>query len=134
MKIIQQNINTIYTALGVGSLNSVSPEEIVKIMKIRKAFRPYFEAYRAFEDDVRKAQPNYDKLSEIENKVDKSEEDKTFYIENIKAFITGVNMAIIPELNKEIEIDVESLLPETIALVVSRTNAPLDVLEILCKD
>lgn len=86
---------------------------------------------KAFEEDVRKAQPNYDRLSEIENKTNLSDEDKAFFTENIKSFITGVNMAIIPELNKEIDIDVEPLLPETIAVIVSRTNAHLDVLEVL---
>lgn len=133
MKITQKKLNDIYIACGVGSLAGVAPEEIVKVMTLRKAMRPHFEAYKAFEKDVREAQPNYERLAEIEGKAEKSDEDKQFYAENIKTFVVGFNMAILPELNKEVELEAEELLPETIAVLASKTNVPLDVWEVIEK-
>ena len=133
MKITQKNLNEIYIACGVGSLDGVAPEEIVKVMNLRKAMRPHFEAYKAFEKDVREAQPNYDRLVEIEGKAEKSEEDKQFYADNIEAFVVGFNMAILPELNKEVELEAEGLSPETIAVLASKTKVPLAVWEVVEK-
>lgn len=130
MKITQRDLNTIYSALGISGLTGVAPEEIVKIVKMRKAMRPHFDSYKAFDEDVRKAQEDYERLAEIEQLGDKaSAEDKAWFAEHIQHFVECVNMAIIPELNKEIEIEAEALLPETIAVIAARVNIPLTTLE-----
>lgn len=132
MKVSQRDLNTIYSALGISGLTGVAPEEIVKIVKMRKAMRPHFDSYKAFDEDVRKAQEDYERLAEIEQMGDKaSADDKAWFAEHIQHFVGCVNMAIIPELNKEVEVEFEPLSPETIAAIAARVNISLSILEIL---
>ena len=123
MKLTQLQINNAYVALGKIALGNVAPADIAKIMRARKAMRPHYEAYIAFDDDVRKAQPNYELLAALETKGKAcTEEEMQQYDALLPAVIAGVNEAIIPELKKEIELEVEQISEEAVALIASNIN------------
>lgn len=123
MKMTQSFINSTYPILGGISYAGVAPSDIAKVMRLRKAMRPYFDAYKAFDEEVRRAQEHFDRLAEIELKgKEASEEDKAFFAEHIPAFIKAVNIAIEPELAKEYEIDVEPISEEAISTIVANNK------------
>ena len=132
MKLTQLQINNAYVALGKIALGNVAPADIAKIMRARKAMRPHYEAYIAFDDDVRKAQPNYELLAGLETKGKAcTEEEKQQYDTMLPAFIAGVNEAIIPELKKEIELEVEQISEEAVAQIASNNNLSPGDLEVI---
>ena len=132
MKLTQLQINNAYMALGKIALGNVAPVDIAKIMRARKAMRPHYEAYIAFDDDVRKAQPNYELLATLETKGKAcTEEEKQRYDALLPAFVAGVNEAIIPELKKEIEIEVEQISEEAVAQIASNNNLSPGDLEVI---
>ena len=132
MKLTQLQINNAYVALGKIALGNVAPVDIAKIMRARKAMRPHYEAYIAFDDDVRKAQPNYELLATLETKGKAcTEEEKQQYDALLPSFIAGVNEAIIPELKKEIEIEVEQISEEAVAQIASNNNLSPGDLEVI---
>lgn len=132
MKLTPQEINNAYVALGKIALGNVAPVDIAKIMRARKAMRPHYEAYIAFDDDVRKAQPNYELLAALEAKGKAcTEEEKQQYDALLPAFIAGVNEAIIPELKKEIELEVEQISEEAVAQIASNNNLSPGDLEVI---
>ena len=132
MKLTQLQINNAYVALGKIALGNVAPADIAKIMRARKAMRPHYEAYIAFDDDVRKAQPNYELLAGLETTGKAcTEEEKQQYDALLPAFIAGVNEAIIPELKKEIELEVEQISEEAVAQIASNNNLSPGDLEVI---
>lgn len=123
MKLTQSFINSTYPMLGGISYAGVAPADIAKVMRLRKAMRPHFDAYKAFDEEVRRAQEHFDRLAEIELKgTEASEEDNAFYAEHIPAFIKSVNIAIEPELAKEYDIDLEPISDESISAIVAHNK------------
>lgn len=123
MKLKQKDINIAYLALGNLAYTGVDPEEIGKVMKVRKAMRPHYDAYRAFDEEVRKAQENYDRLVEIETRGEKkTTEDEAWYKEHIGAFVEAVNIATKDELEKEYDIEVEELSADAVAKILSNNH------------
>lgn len=123
MKLKQRDINIAYLALGNLAYTGVDPEEIGKVMKARKAMRPHYDAYKAFDEEVRKAQENYDRLAEIEMKGEKkTAEEQAWHDEHIKDFIEAVNIATKDELEKEYDIEVEELSADAVAKILSNNH------------
>ena len=132
MKLAQHQINNAYGALGQISLGNVAPADIAKIMRARKAMRPIYEAYVAFDTDVRKAQANYDILAELESKGKaRTEVENLQYDTLLPDFVKAVNEAIIPELKKEFDLDIEQISEEAVAQIASNNNLSAGDLEVI---
>lgn len=132
MKLTQKEMNNAYMALGNIKLDKVAPIDIAKIMRARKEMRSHVEAYQAFDEDVRKAQPNYDLLVELEMKgKNRTEEETAKYKELIPAFVEGVNAAIVPELTKEYDLNIEPISEDAVAQIVSNNGLTLNDLELI---
>lgn len=132
MKLSQKEMNGAYIALGNIKLDKVAPADIAKIMRARKEMRSHVEAYQAFDEDVRKAQPNYDLLVELEMKVkNRTEEETAKYRELIPAFVAGVNEAIVPELEKEFDLNIEPISENAVAQIISNNGLTLNDVEVI---
>lgn len=130
MKLTQLQINNAYVALGNINLNDVCTKDIAKIMRARKAMRSLYDDYVAFDEDVRKAQPNYDVLVELESKVRTDKEDIR-YNELKNSFLQGLFEAIKPELDKEFDLDIEPISEEALAKIISNNGLKLDDLDVI---
>lgn len=130
MKLTQLQINNAYVALGNINLNDVCTKDIAKIMRARKAMRSLYDDYVAFDEDVRKAQPNYDVLVELESKVRTDKEDIR-YNELKGSFLQGLFEAIKPELDKEFDLDIEPISEEALAKIISNNGLKLDDLDVI---
>lgn len=132
MKIRQQEMNNAYVALGSINLDKVAPIDIAKIMRARKEMRPYVEAYKAFDEDVRKAQPNYDILAELEQKGKaRTEAEEQKFKDLLPAFVEAVNIALGEELAKEYDLPFEPISEESVAQIVSNNGLSLAALEVI---
>ena len=134
IRIPQAQINMVYMALGNIAYTGITPIEVAKIMRVRKAMRPLYESYQTFDEEVRRAQENFERLAEIEMKDEKSEEDIAWYKEHIHAFVEGVNVAIRPELEKEYDIEVEKLSDETAAYILSNSSLTPEIINFLIEE
>ena len=132
MKLTQKEMNGAYIALGNIKLDKVAPTDIAKIMRARKEMRSHVEAYQAFDEDVRKAQPNYDLLVELEMKdKNRTDEEIVKYRELIPAFVAGVNEAIVPELEKEFDLNIEPISEDAVVQIISNNGLTLNDIEVI---
>ena len=110
MKLIE--LVACYKALGEAKVTKLEEGEVVKIVKARKAMRPFAEEYDAFLKDCQeKFKPeNFD---EIQGKVQKwndlSDEEKVATNKALGEYQTKINEAVKAELEKEVEVSVEKL-------------------------
>lgn len=110
MKLIE--LVACYKALGEAKVTKLEEGEVVKIVKARKAMRPFAEEYDAFLKDCQeKFKPeNFD---EIQGKVQKwndlSDEEKVATNKSLGEYQTKINDAVKAELEKEVEVSVEKL-------------------------
>lgn len=94
--------------------------------------RPYVEAYKAFDEDVRKAQPNYDILAELEQKgKTRTEAEEQKFKGLLPAFVEAVNIALGAELQKEYDLPFEPISEEGVAQIVSNNGLSLNALEVI---
>ena len=132
MKITQREMNNAYVALENIALGNVPVADIIKIKRARKEMRPHVEAYRAFDEDVRKSLPNYDVLAELERKgKDCTEEEVAKYKELIPAFKEALDAALTPELEKEYDLPIEQISEEGEAQIVSNNNLSQAALKVI---
>lgn len=138
-----KHIIAAYKALGEAKATSLEMKEIIKIVKARKAMRPYAEEFESFLKDVQeKFKPeNWD---EVQVKVQQwqQEGEKTTLTENEReevsitaiAYKKSIDEALREELEKEVDLNFERLDEETGAKLISG-NAwelkKLDDLEIM---
>ena len=110
MKLIE--LVACYKALGEAKVTKLEEGEVIKVVKARKAMRPFAEEYDAFLKDCQeKFKPeNFD---EIQGKVQKwndlSDEEKVATNKVLGEYQTKINEAVKAELEKEVEVSVEKL-------------------------
>ena len=106
MKLIE--LVACYKALGEAKVTKLEESEVVKVVKARKAMRPFAEEYDAFLKDVQeKFKPeNFD---EIQKWKDLSDEEKIATNKALAEYQKKVNDAVEAELDKDVEVSVEKL-------------------------
>lgn len=127
-----------YKALGEAKATSLEMKEIIKIVKARKAMRPYAEEFESFLKDVQeKFKPeNWD---EVQVKVQQwqQEGDKTTLPQSERTSINKVLMdyqkkidsAVREELEREIEIIVEALTEDSATKILVENGWEMRKLE-----
>lgn len=128
MKLKIEKIVTAYQIFDDISLKGVSPEDIAKIARARMAMRPHYEAYIAFDNDVREANKPFDEdwkfVVTLEQKgLEKaSKDDIDRHQKILKPFIEAINIALNPEREKEVDLEFEPISVETEAFIMSVTG------------
>lgn len=115
MKLVK--IVNAYKVLGEATTSKISEEEILKIVKIRKAMRPYSEEFEAYLKDCQeKFKPeNWDSIEEKSRKWDSlSDEDKVSVNKELIAYQKKINDAILEEQEKDIELSFDKVSENTI--------------------
>ena len=101
-----------YKALGEAKVTKLEESEVIKVVKTRKAMRPFAEEYDAFLKDVQeKFKPeNFDEIqSNVQKWKDLSDEEKIATNKALAEYQKKVNDAVEAELNKVVEVSVEKL-------------------------
>lgn len=101
-----------YKALGEAKVTKLEESEVIKVVKARKAMRPFAEEYDAFLKDVQeKFKPeNFDEIqSNVQKWKDLSDEEKIATNKTLAEYQKKVNDAVEAELNKVVEVSVEKL-------------------------
>lgn len=101
-----------YKALGEAKVTKLEESEVIKIIKARKAMRPFADEFDAFLKDAQeKFKPgNFDELqSNVQKWKDLSDEDKKATNKALTEYQKKVNDAVEAELNKDVEVSVEKL-------------------------
>lgn len=124
MKATVKQVVECYKALGEAKVTKLEESEVIKIVKTRKAMRPIVQDYEEFEKDLgEKLKPEgFDKVVETYNAgLEKLRKDSSYVPtseenESAKVVIEQVNRieaAKKDELDKEVELDFESLKEES---------------------
>lgn len=128
---------TAYKTLGEAKVTKLEPSEVLKIVKARKAMRPHAESYEAFLkdcqekfkpefwDDIQAKAQKWDELSDLEKKG-----VNTVLME----YNNKINLAILEELEKEVELTVEKLNEDSITKILQENGwelKKLDELEVM---
>lgn len=126
-----------YKMLDGAKIKTMDDKDAIKIIKNRKAMRPYVESYDALLKDAQeKFKP--DNIEVMQEKVSKwkelSAEERKIVNESFKAYQEKVDAVCNPELDKEVDITLDKL-SEDGALKLAKENewpmSKLDILEIM---
>lgn len=132
-----KSIIAAYKALGEAKVTKLEASEVVKIIKARKAMRPYAEDYDAFLKDCQeKFQPkNFEEIQEKVQKWDSlTDEEKKSVNKVLVEYNNSINSAILEEIEKDIEISVEKLSEDSLTKMLQENSwelKKLDELEVL---
>ncbi len=126
-----------YKMLDDAKIKTMDDKDAIKIIKNRKAMRPYVESYDALLKDAQeKFKP--DNIEVMQEKVSKwkelSAEERKIVNESFKAYQEKVDAVCNPELDKEVDITLDKL-SEDGALKLAKENewpmSKLDTLDIM---
>lgn len=132
-----KSIIAAYKALGEAKVTKLEASEVLKIVKVRKAMRPYAEDYDAFLKDCQeKFQPkNFEEIQEKVQKWDSiSDEEKKEVNKALVEYNNSINSAILEEIEKDIEVNVEKLSEDSLTKMLQENGwelKKLDELEII---
>lgn len=132
-----KSIIAAYKALGEAKVTKLESSEVLKIVKARKAMRPYIEDYDAFLKDCQeKFQPkNFEEIQEKVQKWDSlTDEEKKSVNKVLVEYNNSINSAILEEIEKDIEVDVEKLSEDSLTKMLQENGwelKKLDELEII---
>lgn len=132
-----KSIIAAYKALGEAKVTKLEASEVLKIVKARKAMRPYAEEYDAFLKDCQeKFQPkNFEEIQEKVQKWDSlTDEDKKVVNKALVEYNNSINLAILEEIEKDIELNVEKLSEDSLAKIIQENGwelKKLDELEVM---
>lgn len=107
-----KSLITAYKTLGEAKVTKLETNEVLKIVKARKAMRPHAEDYDAFLKDCQeKFKPsNFDEIQERAQKWDSLTDDEKKDLNIVlMEYNNKINDAVIEELEKEVEVTVEKL-------------------------
>ena len=143
MKVTVKQIVSAYKALDDAKVTKLEEIEVIKIVKARKVMRTIVEDYEAFLKDVQeKFKPeNWD---EIQTKIQQwqgegenttlSETERIEINKTIVDYTNKVNFAVKEELDKEVEIIIETLKEDSSTKLLVENNwelKKLDEIEIM---
>lgn len=143
MKVTVKQIVSAYKVLGEAKVSKLEELEVVKIVKARKVMRSIAEDYEAFLKDVQeKFKPeNWDEIQQKVQQWQKEGEDTTLSeSERIKInkaiidYTNKVNAAVKEELDREIEINIETIKEDSSTKLLVENNwelKKLDEIEII---
>lgn len=126
-----------YKALGEAKVTKLDANEVLKIVKARKAMRPYADDYDAFLKDCQeKFQPkNFEEIQERAQKWDSlTDEEKKSVNKVLVEYNNSINSAILEEIEKDIEVNVEKLSEDSLTKMLQENGwelKKLDELEVL---
>lgn len=132
-----KSIIAAYKALGEAKVTKLEASEVLKIVKARKAMRPYVEDYDAFLKDCQeKFQPkNFEEIQEKVQKWDSiTDEEKKNVNKVLVEYNNSINSAILEEIEKDIEVNVEKLSEDSLTKMLQENGwelKKLDELEII---
>jgi hypothetical protein len=126
-----------YKALGEAKVTKLESNEVLKIVKARKAMRTHAEDYDAFLKDCQeKFKPsNFDEIQEKVQKWDSlTDEEKKEVNKALIEYNNAINSAILEEIEKDIEVNVEKLSEDSLTKMLQENGwelKKLDELEVL---
>lgn len=132
-----KSIISAYKALGEAKVTKLEASEVLKIVKARKAMRPYAEEYDAFLKDCQeKFQPkNFEEIQEKVQKWDSlTDEEKKNVNKALVEYNNSINSAILEEIEKDIDVNVEKLSEDSLTKMLQENGwelKKLDELEVL---
>lgn len=111
-----------YKALGEAKVTKLEESEVVKVVKARKAMRPVAEEYESFLKDCQEKfkpedwddiQKDFQKWQQEGEKTTLSESRRIELNKSIIGYQVKIDKAVKDELEKEVEVDIETLKEET---------------------
>lgn len=92
-------------------LSKLTGEEKIAVVKILKAFRPFVKEYNEADELIKNKMKgeNHDKMVEVYNDKNASDEDKKNAAEYLSEYISNVQKSEIDELKKDIELTITPL-------------------------
>lgn len=121
-----------YKALGEAKVTKIEESEVLKIVKARKAMRPYADDYEAFLKDVQeKFKPsNFESLQQKTQKWnDLTDEEKVKVNKALREYEKKITDAVKEELEKEVELTLEKLNESTLTKLLQENGWELKKLD-----
>lgn len=123
-----------YKMLDDAKIKTMDDKDAIKIIKNRKAMRPYVESYDALLKDAQeKFKP--DNFEELQEKAGKwkelSDEERKTVNESFKAYQERVDAACKPELDKEVDITLDKLSEDGALKLAKENEWPMNKLDTL---
>lgn len=123
-----------YKMLDDAKIKTMDDKDAIKIIKNRKAMRPYVESYDALLKDAQeKFKP--DNFEELQEKAGKwkelSDEERKTVNESFKAYQERVDAACKPELDKEVDITLDKLSEDGVLKLAKENEWPMNKLDTL---
>lgn len=135
MKTTVDKIVKAYAKLGDVKVTTLEDNEVIKVIKMRKAMRPVSEEFNAFledakskfkpegfEDTVRKAQEGWDKMTDSEKRAAN---------ELVTGYNRKVDEAVKEEADREVEIEFEPLSEESLTKLMKENSLTVAEMEML---
>lgn len=123
-----------YKMLDDAKIKTMDDKDAIKIIKNRKAMRPYVESYDALLKDAQeKFKP--DNIEVMQEKVSKwkelSAEERKIVNESFKAYQEKVDAVCNPELDKEVDITLDKLSEDGVLKLAKENEWPMNKLDTL---
>lgn len=123
-----------YKMLDDAKIKTMDDKDAIKIIKNRKAMRPYVESYDALLKDAQeKFKP--DNIEVMQEKVSKwkelSAEERKIVNESFKAYQEKVDAVCKPELDKEVDITLDKLSEDGVLKLAKENEWPMNKLDTL---
>ena len=121
-----------YKALGEAKVTKLEASEVLKIVKARKAMRPYAEEYEAFLKDC---QEKFKPVAwdEIQAKAQKweslTDDEKKDLNIVLMEYNNKISSAILEEIEKEVEVSVEKLNEDSLTNILQENGWEVKRLE-----
>lgn len=138
MKTKVKNIVEAYKVLGEAKVTKLEESEVIKVVKARKAMRPVADDFEAFLKDVQeKFKPeNWESIQEKVAQWQKEGENTTLTEEErieinktLASYQNSINKAVNDELEREVEIEIESLKEESAIKLLTENGWELKKLD-----
>lgn len=121
-----------YKALGEAKVTKLESSEVLKIVKVRKAMRPFAEEYEAFLKDCQeKFKPvAWDEIQAKAQKWETLTDDEKKDLNNVlMEYNNKINSAILEEIEKEVEVSVEKLNEDSLTNILQENGWEVKRLE-----
>lgn len=121
-----------YKALGEAKVTKLEASEVLKIVKARKAMRPFAEEYEAFLKDCQeKFKPvTWDEIQAKAQKWESLTDDEKKDLNIVlMEYNNKINEAILDEIEKEVEVSVEKLNEDSLTKMLQENEWEVKRLE-----
>lgn len=138
MKTKVKNIVEAYKVLGEAKVTKLEESEVIKVVKARKAMRPIADDFESFLKDVQeKFKP--ENWESIQKKVAQwqkegettslTEEERIEINKTLASYQNSINKALNDELEREVEINIETLKEESATKLLTENGWELKKLD-----